>query len=172
MSTTPGDAADIVERLAPCPFCGGSARRFTIGADEPSNAGGDVISCCRCGASSHVEFGRKENLVSSWNRRDEIEALRAREAELTTSLFATAGASADHLKRATELQCKLDVAVKAMDHIVSLKRVIMIDVGSCHKLRGPGASYEMRSDDRDMRMDMEEAFVAISAALASIRGEG
>lgn len=60
-----------VERVAlkPCPFCGGEAKRFTIGDDEPNNAGGDVISCTRCGASSHVEFGRKENLVSRWNTR-------------------------------------------------------------------------------------------------------
>ena len=60
-----------VEKVAlkPCPFCGGEAERFTIGADEPSNAGGDVIFCTRCQASSHVEFGRKENLVSAWNTR-------------------------------------------------------------------------------------------------------
>ena len=57
------------EELLPCPFCGGDAQRFTIGEDEPNNAGGDVISCTRCGASSHVEFGRKENLVSRWNTR-------------------------------------------------------------------------------------------------------
>lgn len=57
------------EELKPCPFCGGEAKRFTIGKDEPNNAGGDVIVCTRCQASSHVEFGRKENLVSCWNRR-------------------------------------------------------------------------------------------------------
>lgn len=57
------------EKLAACPFCGGEAKRHTIGEDEPSNAGGDVIACTRCGASSHVEFGRKENLVSAWNTR-------------------------------------------------------------------------------------------------------
>lgn len=57
------------EELKPCPFCGGEAKRFTIGKDEPNNAGGDVIVCMRCQASSHVEFGRKENLVSYWNRR-------------------------------------------------------------------------------------------------------
>lgn len=61
--------SEITEELKPCPFCGGEAERFTIGAEEPNNAGGDVISCTRCEASSHVEFGRKENLVSRWNTR-------------------------------------------------------------------------------------------------------
>ena len=51
-----------------CPFCGGEAERFTI--EEPGdNFGGDVICCQKCGASSHVEFGRKENLVNVWNSR-------------------------------------------------------------------------------------------------------
>jgi Lar family restriction alleviation protein len=54
--------------LEPCPFCGGPAERLTI-EEEGDNFGGDVISCTRCGASSHVEFGRKENLVSIWNTR-------------------------------------------------------------------------------------------------------
>lgn len=57
------------EALLPCPFCGGHPERFTIGDEEPNNAGGDVIVCTRCQASSHVEFGRKENLVSRWNTR-------------------------------------------------------------------------------------------------------
>lgn len=56
------------EALKPCPFCGGDAKRFTL--DDGDNAGGDVIQCMGvCGASSHVEFGRKENLVSLWNTR-------------------------------------------------------------------------------------------------------
>lgn len=56
--------------LSPCPFCGGEADRFTIEeSDEVVNIGGDVICCQACGASSHVEFGHKENLVSAWNRR-------------------------------------------------------------------------------------------------------
>lgn len=56
--------------LSPCPFCGGEAYRFTIEeSDEVVNIGGDVICCQACGASSHVEFGHKENLVSAWNRR-------------------------------------------------------------------------------------------------------
>lgn len=65
------------EELEPCPFCGGEAVRITLGHEEPNNAGGDVIGCQQCGASSHVEFGRKENLVSRWNTRPAISSLRA-----------------------------------------------------------------------------------------------
>lgn len=63
------DDQTVTQALEPCPFCRGEARLFTIGENEPENAGGDVISCTKCGASSHVEFGRKENLVDRWNTR-------------------------------------------------------------------------------------------------------
>src|SRR5690606_30711087 len=72
-------------KLEPCPFCGGEAERITIGEDEPANAGGDVIVCTRCEASSHVEFGRKENLVSCWNTR--TAAQPQREAVLEAALL-------------------------------------------------------------------------------------
>lgn len=63
------DTADAME-LKPCPFCGGEAQRVTLTEeDEPMNAGGDVITCLKCQASSHVEFGRKENLAECWNTR-------------------------------------------------------------------------------------------------------
>jgi Lar family restriction alleviation protein len=68
-----------LERLLPCPFCGGKAERITIGDDEPDNAGGDVICCTQCQASSHVEFGRKENLVSRWNTRAQSARIAALE---------------------------------------------------------------------------------------------
>jgi Lar family restriction alleviation protein len=55
--------------LKPCPFCGADAERLTLEADDFGNEGGDVIQCTGCGASSHVEFGRKENWVDAWNRR-------------------------------------------------------------------------------------------------------
>lgn len=51
--------------------------------------------------------------------------------------------------------------------IQRLKRSIMIDVGSCHANRGPGAGSAMREDDRDLRNDMEEAFAKIDAALSA-----
>lgn len=75
-STTPTEP----EALAACPFCGGEAERFTI-QDEGDNFGGDVVCCKECGASSHVEFGRKENLVSCWNRRTPAARLLAGEVE-------------------------------------------------------------------------------------------
>lgn len=68
-----------MSELKPCPFCGGEAQRFTLPEDEFGNGGGDVITCSRCQASSHVEFGRKENLVDRWNHR-------ATEAELLDAL--------------------------------------------------------------------------------------
>lgn len=62
------------EFLKPCPFCAGGAERHTIGDEEPTNRGGDVICCPECGASSHVEFGRKENIVGLWNQRADLSA--------------------------------------------------------------------------------------------------
>ncbi len=65
-----GEPITTTPVLLPCPFCGGAAIRITLNeADGPDNAGGDVICCVRCDASSNVEFGRKESLVSNWNRR-------------------------------------------------------------------------------------------------------
>lgn len=61
--------SEVTQALLPCPFCGGEAERFTLPEDEFGNGGGDVITCSRCQASSHVEFGRKENLVDRWNTR-------------------------------------------------------------------------------------------------------
>lgn len=74
--TQTGDKPMVTLELLPCPFCGGEAERFTIGDDEPNNAGGDVITCTKCQASSHVEFGRKENLVDRWNTRHREQEIR------------------------------------------------------------------------------------------------
>lgn len=61
---------DAGEALLPCPFCGGEAKRITLTEADGDDEGGDVIYCTGvCGASSHVEFGFKENLVSLWNTR-------------------------------------------------------------------------------------------------------
>lgn len=60
---------DSENGLMPCPFCGGKAHQLTIEQDDDPHFGGDVITCTECGASSHVEFGFKENLKSAWNSR-------------------------------------------------------------------------------------------------------
>lgn len=76
--------------LRDCPFCGGDAERIDIAEGE--NAGGSCIACTRCLASGNVEFGRKENFVSNWNRRantqaaDEIARLREERRRLVEAL--------------------------------------------------------------------------------------
>lgn len=62
-------------RLLPCPFCGGEAGIVDI--DEGENAGGSCVCCTGCMASSNVEFGFKENLVSNWNCRATLSTLDA-----------------------------------------------------------------------------------------------
>lgn len=57
----------IAGNLLPCPFCRGKAERVDIAEGE--NAGGSCISCTVCHASGNLEFGRKENFISNWNRR-------------------------------------------------------------------------------------------------------
>lgn len=57
----------LADRLEPCPFCGGEAE--VIHLEDGENAGGSCVSCKACLASSNVEFGRKENFISNWNRR-------------------------------------------------------------------------------------------------------
>lgn len=94
--------------LKPCPFCGGEAQRLTIGENEPNNAGGDVIHCTRCQASSRVEFGRKEHLVSAWNGRAET-----REAELRIALVAARGwvVTCSESRQARRDLAKIDAAL-------------------------------------------------------------
>ena len=65
--------------LKPCPFCGGAAEIVNI--DDGENAGGSCVCCTRCMASGNVEFGRKENFVSNWNRRDPAVLARAEQIE-------------------------------------------------------------------------------------------
>jgi Lar family restriction alleviation protein len=64
------------EELKACPFCGGKAEQVYI--SEGENAGGSCICCASCLASGNVEFERKENFVSNWNRRTSDPALLAR----------------------------------------------------------------------------------------------
>lgn len=60
--------------LHPCPHCGGKASRQEIDSSidavpEDPNFGGSYIECDNCGACTKLHFGRKEDLVPSWNRR-------------------------------------------------------------------------------------------------------
>lgn len=66
-----GEQVPVEGGLLPCPFCAGNAIVTTIENEDDACFGGDVITCSGCGASSHVEFGRKENLASAWNTRAE-----------------------------------------------------------------------------------------------------
>ena len=63
-----------MNKLKPCPFCGGKAQRIDI--EDGENAGGSCIECTSCHASGNIEFGYKENFISNWNRRaaDTLEA--------------------------------------------------------------------------------------------------
>ncbi|EDV9627067.1 restriction alleviation protein, Lar family [Salmonella enterica subsp. enterica] len=67
--------------LLPCPFCGGQAEQVVIEAENDPNFGGSVIACSGCGASSHIEFGFKEGLVSAWNARAELQERRKADSE-------------------------------------------------------------------------------------------
>ncbi|WP_210668598.1 Lar family restriction alleviation protein [Pseudomonas protegens] len=57
------------QTLAPCPFCGSPANRFTIEDDRDPNHGGDAITCSNCDACTRVVFGDKTGLADLWNRR-------------------------------------------------------------------------------------------------------
>lgn len=77
--------------LLPCPFCGGRPEVIEFTEDDGfENRGGSAIECQRCLASSRVEFGCKENLVSSWNRRAALSSA-ALEEQLAEALKALDG---------------------------------------------------------------------------------
>jgi len=59
-----------MSEILPCPFCGGAAEIIDI--DDGDNSGGSCIGCSECQASGNVEFGRKENFVGNWNRRQSV----------------------------------------------------------------------------------------------------
>lgn len=84
---SPPMSDDVKElQLLPCPFCGGQPELCELGEDEPDNAGGWVVQCVGCQASSRVHFSVKEDarphVISAWNARTaadkaaEVERLR------------------------------------------------------------------------------------------------
>ncbi len=88
---------DVKElQLLPCPFCGGQPELCELGEDEPDNAGGWVVQCVGCQASSRVHFSVKEDarphVISAWNARTaadkaaEVERLREALREATDYL--------------------------------------------------------------------------------------
>ena len=82
--------SDLVERLEPCPFCGGKAEWHDITeADEIANIGGSCIVCTQCQACGPVQFGEKDTIVEHWNRRaesPELARLRSEVERLTREL--------------------------------------------------------------------------------------
>ncbi|MBS1180427.1 MAG: hypothetical protein H6Q99_307 [Proteobacteria bacterium] len=69
----------MADKILPCPFCGGLAEQIELTDEE--NAGGSVICCTKCHASSSVHFGRKENLVSIWNERTWVSSRQLEDGE-------------------------------------------------------------------------------------------
>ncbi|MBA6137603.1 MULTISPECIES: Lar family restriction alleviation protein [Pseudomonas] len=57
------------QTLAPCPFCGGPAIRFTVEDDRDMNHGADVITCDSCAARTRPVFRDKAGIADLWNRR-------------------------------------------------------------------------------------------------------
>jgi len=109
-------------KLKPCPFCGGEAEILNL--DDGENAGGSCISCTRCLASSNVEFGRKENFVSNWNRRSPIGGLD-REGGSASAHDLTAPSAAGGQPQSRALACDdCDGPAKSDDFNPIAERVI------------------------------------------------
>ena len=58
---------------------------------------------------------------------------------------------------------------EVVERFVKLERRVLADMASAHSQRGPGASSEMRSDDRDDMAEAKAAFEAARAALAQVK---
>ena len=63
-----------MNKLKPCPFCGGNADIEDISEPEDMNAIWMIV-CKKCGGSASFGMGgrdaTKDEAISTWNRRDE-----------------------------------------------------------------------------------------------------
>lgn len=60
-----------MEKLKPCPFCGGEARIITHRFYELSNTYG--VTCKKCGSETMQFYCAEEDAVNAWNRREKDE---------------------------------------------------------------------------------------------------
>ena len=123
---TTRETADHAE-LAACPFCGGAAEIVHI--EEGENQGGSCVCCTACQASGNLEFGRKENFTSNWNRRrreaallSEIAALRGERNEAHQKYVDANEARIDAERQRDELHQKYVDANEARIEAVGLLR--------------------------------------------------
>ena len=171
--------------LKPCPFCGGEAVRQTLPSDEFGNDGGDVIECEKCLASSHVEFGRKENLVSAWNTRapvdyaalPEVQALIAGafEAAAKLALPGERGSQVDPTEFAAGCRhngLRLNAAIRAMppaDAIAAMDALIAEAVASA--LDSVTTLHRVISDIRAATVGTKPMLSDLAKALVAWRDE-
>lgn len=53
-----------MEKLKPCPFCGGEARVMDMGYPH-------WVYCTKCGAKVHGRTNDEKDSIEAWNRRSE-----------------------------------------------------------------------------------------------------
>lgn len=53
-----------MEKLKPCPFCGGEAKIMKMGYPH-------WVYCCECGAKVHGRTNDEKDSIKAWNRRAE-----------------------------------------------------------------------------------------------------
>jgi len=95
--------------------------------------------------------------IASWSG-NKVGVYQAAKRELSATATSTPPTLSEDLREAVEL-------------FVKLERRVLADMASAHSQRGPGASSEMRSDDRDDMAEAKAAFETARAALARAQGQ-